>query len=37
VDDDLIDASTWPPDYDLDAASDLVRRGLAELSAVPLP
>jgi Predicted PP-loop superfamily ATPase len=35
-DDDLIDASTWPDGYDLDQASDLVRRGLAELSAVPL-
>ena len=35
-DDDLIDASTWPDEYDLDQASDLVRRGLAELSAVPL-
>lgn len=35
-DDDLIDASTWPDGYDLDQATDLVRRGLAELSAVPL-
>lgn len=35
-DDDLIDASTWPDGYDLDQASDLVRRGLAELSAIPL-
>ncbi len=36
VDDDLIDASTWPDGYDLDQASDLVRRGLGELGAVPL-
>lgn len=35
-DDDLIDASTWPDGYDLDQATDLVRRGLSELSAVPL-
>ncbi|WFF08360.1 hypothetical protein O7622_07320 [Micromonospora sp. WMMD1076] len=35
-DDDLIDASTWPDGYDLDQATDLVRRGLAELSAVTL-
>jgi hypothetical protein len=37
VDDDAIDSGTWPPDYDLDAAADLVRRGLAELAVVPLP
>jgi 7-cyano-7-deazaguanine synthase in queuosine biosynthesis len=37
VDDILIDAGTWPPDHDLDATTDLVRRGLAELAAVPLP
>ncbi len=37
VDDDVIDSGTWPPGYDLDAAADLVRRGLAELAAVPLP
>jgi len=36
VDDDLIDASTWADGYDLDEVSDLVRRGLAELAAVPL-
>jgi hypothetical protein len=35
-DEDLIDASTWPDGYDLDQATDLVRRGLAELSTVPL-
>jgi hypothetical protein len=32
----LIDASTWPDGYDLDQATDLVRRGLEELSAVSL-
>lgn len=37
VDDDVIDSGTWPPSYDLDAAAELVRRGLAELAAVPLP
>jgi 7-cyano-7-deazaguanine synthase in queuosine biosynthesis len=37
VDDDAIDSSTWPDDYDLDAASDLVQRGLDELAALPLP
>lgn len=37
VDEDLIDGGTWPPDQDLDATSDLVRRGLAELAAVPMP
>lgn len=35
-DEDLIDASTWPDGYDLDEATDLVRRGLAELATVPL-
>lgn len=37
VDDDQIDAGTWPPDHDLDAAADLVRRGLNELATVDLP
>lgn len=37
VDDDQIDAGTWPPDHDLDATADLVRRGLDELAAVALP
>lgn len=37
VDEDLIDGGTWPPDQDLDATSDLVRRGLAELASVPMP
>jgi hypothetical protein len=37
VDDDQIDAGTWPPGHDLDATADLVRRGLAQLAAVPLP
>ena len=32
-----IDAGSWPADYDLDRAEDLVNRGLAELAAVPLP
>lgn len=36
VDDDAIDAGTWPPDADLDAISDLARRGLAELGKVDL-
>jgi hypothetical protein len=37
VDDDAIDAQTWPDDYDLDAATALVQRGLDELAAVPAP
>lgn len=37
VDDNLIDAQSWPENYDLDAASDLVQRGLDELDAVPQP
>lgn len=37
VDDDQIDSGTWPPDQDLDAVADLVRRGLDELAAVQLP
>ncbi|MDN5758682.1 MAG: queuosine biosynthesis protein queC [Tomitella sp.] len=36
IDDDAIDAGTWPPDADLDAVSDLARRGLAELREVDL-
>lgn len=36
IDDDAIDAGTWPPDADLDAISDLARRGLAELGRVDL-
>lgn len=36
VDDDAIDAGTWPPDANLDAISDLARRGLAELGKVDL-
>lgn len=36
IDDDAIDAGTWPPDADLDAISDLARRGLAELGDVDL-
>jgi 7-cyano-7-deazaguanine synthase in queuosine biosynthesis len=36
VDDDVIDAGTWPPDADLDEISELARRGLAELKEVPL-
>ncbi|MFT4081394.1 MAG: hypothetical protein QM638_02305 [Nocardioides sp.] len=36
IDDDAIDAGTWPPDADLDAISDLARRGLAELGKVDL-
>lgn len=31
IDDDAIDAGTWPPDADLDAISVLARRGLTEL------
>ena len=37
VDEDQIDAGTWPADHDLDATSDLVHRGLVELAAVSLP
>lgn len=36
IDEDAIDAGTWPPDADLDAISDLARRGLAELGRVDL-
>lgn len=36
IDDDAIDAGTWPPDADLDVVSDLARRGLAELREVDL-
>lgn len=36
VDDDAIDAGTWPPGADLDEVSDLARRGLAELGEVAL-
>ncbi|MFI8696789.1 queuosine biosynthesis protein queC [Dietzia maris] len=36
IDDDAIDAGTWPPDADLDAISDLAKRGLAELGTVDL-
>lgn len=36
IDDDAIDAGTWPPDADLDAISDLAKRGLAELGKVDL-
>lgn len=36
IDDDAIDAGTWPPDADLDAISDLARRGLTELGKVNL-
>ncbi len=36
TDDDAIDAGTWPPDADLDAISDLARRGLTELREVNL-
>src|SRR5699024_2988403 len=36
IDDDAIDAGTWPPDADLDAISNLARRGLAELGKVYL-
>lgn len=36
IDDDAIDAGTWPPDADLDAISDLANRGLAELGKVDL-
>ncbi|SMX87674.1 7-cyano-7-deazaguanine synthase (queuosine biosynthesis) [Brevibacterium aurantiacum] len=36
IDDDVIDAGTWPPDADLDLISDLARRGLDELGKVDL-
>lgn len=36
IDDDAIDAGTWPPDADLDEISDLAKRGLAELGKVDL-
>ena len=36
IDDDVIDAGTWPPDADLDEISDLARRGLTELGKVTL-
>lgn len=36
IDDDAIDAGTWPPDADLDAIEDLAHRGLAELKQVDL-
>lgn len=36
IDDDAIDAGTWPPDADLDQISELARRGLAELGKVAL-
>ncbi|MGV0700628.1 queuosine biosynthesis protein queC [Mycolicibacter sinensis] len=36
IDDDAIDAGTWPPDADLDEISELARRGLAELGKVAL-
>lgn len=37
VDEDAIDAGTWPPGYDLDQAQALVKRGLDELAMVTLP
>lgn len=37
VDPDAIDAGTWPLDYDLDRAENLVQRGLDELSLLNLP
>lgn len=36
IDDDAIDAGTWPPGADLDEISDLARRGLAEIGEVAL-
>lgn len=36
IDDDAVDAGTWPPDADLEAISALARRGLAELAKVDL-
>lgn len=37
VDPDAIDSGTWPLDYDLDRAEDLVQRGLSELGLLNLP
>jgi len=37
VENSQIDALSWPATYDLDAATDLVQRGLDELAAVPQP
>lgn len=37
LDENLIDTGSWPPDYDLDRATDIAQRGLDELAAVPLP
>ena len=37
VADETIDAQSWPANYDLDAATGLVQRGLDELAAVPQP
>ncbi|MHA6694848.1 queuosine biosynthesis protein queC [Homoserinimonas sp. A520] len=37
VDANAIDSGTWPPDYDLDRAEDLVQRGLNELALLDLP
>ena len=36
IDDNAIDAGTWPPDVNLDAVENLARRGLAELGQVDL-
>lgn len=36
IDEDAIDAGTWPPETDLDAIDDLAVRGLAELGEVDL-
>ncbi|MFF2622996.1 queuosine biosynthesis protein queC [Oerskovia jenensis] len=36
IDEDAIDAGTWPPDADLDAIENLAHRGLAELVEVDL-
>lgn len=37
VDTNALDAGTWPADYNLDRAEDLVARGLAELALLELP
>lgn len=37
LDDNLIDAGTWPSGYDLDRAAAIAQRGLDELAQVPLP
>lgn len=37
VDEALIDAQSWPIGFDLDAATDLVQRGINEIAQVPLP